>query len=176
MNGDIRDPQIRVIGTAGQQLGVMTPAEAMQLAEEAGVDLVKVAPLAKPPVCKLIDYGKFRYEMTRKEKEARKNRKVVEVKEIRLSVNIDTNDLNTKAGNARKFLEKGNRVKVTLRFRGREMAHVNDNMHILTDFADKLSDISEVVKPPKMEGRSMSLFLAAKSKDSGKKKKQEPLE
>ena len=176
INGDIREPQIRVIGTAGQQLGVMTPAEAMQLAEEAGVDLVKVAPLAKPPVCKLIDYGKFRYEMTRKEKEARKNRKVVEVKEIRLSVNIDTNDLNTKAGNARKFLEKGNRVKVTLRFRGREMAHVNDNMHILTDFADKLSDISEVVKPPKMEGRSMSLFLAAKSKDSGKKKKQEPLE
>ena len=176
INGDIRDPQIRVIGMAGQQLGVMSPSEAMQLAEEEGVDLVKVAPLAKPPVCKLIDYGKFRYEMTRKEKEARKNRKVVEVKEIRLSVNIDTNDLNTKAGSARKFLEKGNRVKVTLRFRGREMARVNDNMHILTDFADKLSDISEVVKPPKMEGRSMSLFLAAKSKDSGKKKKQEPLE
>jgi len=142
----------------------MDIASAMRLAEEAGVDLVKIAPNAKPPVCRIVDYGKFRYEQTRKEKEAKKKQKVVEIKEIRLSPNIDTNDLNTKTQNARKFLEKGNRVKVTLRFRGREMAHMAQSKHILDDFAETLADVAVVDKEPKVEGRSMTMFLAEKKK------------
>ena len=140
----------------------MSPAEAMKLAEEAGVDLVKIAPSAKPPVCKIIDYGKFRYEQTRKEKEAKKKQKVIEIKEVRFSPNIDTNDLNTKAASARKFLEKGNKVKVSMRFRGREMAHIDSSRHVLTDFAESLSDIAVVEKEPKLEGRTMSMFLTEK--------------
>ena len=140
----------------------MSPKEAMKLAEEAGVDLVKIAQTAKPPVCKLVDYGKFRYEQTRKEKEARKKQRTIEVKEIRLSPNIDTNDLNTKINAARKFIGKGDRVKITLRFRGREMAHMNNSKHILDDFAEALSDIAVVEKTPKVEGRSMTMFLAEK--------------
>ena len=140
----------------------MSPKEAMKLAEEAGVDLVKIAPTAKPPVCKLVDYGKFKYEQTRKEKEARKKQRTIEVKEIRLSPNIDTNDLNTKINAARKFIGKGDRVKITLRFRGREMAHMNNSKHILDDFAEALSDIAVVEKAPKVEGRSMTMFLAEK--------------
>lgn len=140
----------------------MSPAEAMKLAEEAGVDLVKIAPSAKPPVCKIIDYGKFRYEQTRKEKEAKKKQKVIEIKEVRFSPNIDTNDLNTKAAAARKFLEKGNKVKVSMRFRGREMAHIDSSRHVLTDFAESLSDIAVVEKEPKLEGRTMSMFLTEK--------------
>ncbi len=140
----------------------MSPAEAMKLAEEAGVDLVKIAPSAKPPVCKIIDYGKFRYEQTRKEKEAKKKQKVIEIKEVRFSPNIDTNDLNTKAAAARKFLEKGNKVKVSMRFRGREMAHIDSSKHVLTDFAESLSDIAVVEKEPKLEGRTMSMFLTEK--------------
>ena len=164
INGQIRDKEVRVIGENGEQLGVMDIASAMKLAEEAGVDLVKIAPNAQPPVCRIVDYGKFRYEQTRKEKEAKKKQKVVEIKEIRLSPNIDTNDLNTKTANARKFLEKGNRVKVTLRFRGREMAHMAQSKHILDDFAEALADISVVDKEPKVEGRSMTMFLAEKKK------------
>ena len=137
---------------------------ARKLAEEAGVDLVKIAPNAQPPVCRIVDYGKFKYEQTRKEKEAKKKQKVVEIKEIRLSPNIDTNDLNTKTVNARKFLEKGNRVKVTLRFRGREMAHMAQSKHILDDFAESLSDIAIIDKEPKVEGRSMTMFLTEKKK------------
>lgn len=140
----------------------MSPAEAMKLAAEAGVDLVKIAPTAKPPVCKIIDYGKYRYEQTRKEKEAKKKQKVVEIKEVRFSPNIDTNDLNTKAAAARKFLEKGNKVKVSMRFRGREMAHIDGSKHVLTDFAESLSDIASVEKEPKLEGRTMSMFLTEK--------------
>lgn len=140
----------------------MSAREALQLAEEAGVDLVKIAPTAKPPVCKIVDYGKFKYEQTRKEKEAKKKQKVIEIKEIRLSPNIDTNDLNTKIGAARKFLSKGDRVKVTLRFRGREMAHMAASKHILDDFAQALTDISVVEKAPKVEGRSMTMFLTEK--------------
>ncbi len=140
----------------------MSPAEAMKLAEEAGVDLVKIAPSAKPPVCKIIDYGKFRYEQSRKEKEAKKKQKVIEIKEVRFSPNIDTNDLNTKAAAARKFLEKGNKVKVSMRFRGREMAHIDSSKHVLTDFAESLSDIAVVEKEPKLEGRTMSMFLTEK--------------
>ena len=163
INEQIRDREIRVIGVNGEQLGIMSPRDAMRLAEEAEVDLVRIAPQAKPPVCKLVDYGKFRYEQSRKEKEARRKQHTIELKEIRLSPNIDTNDLNTKASNARKFLMKGDKVKVTLRFRGREMAHVNDYRHILDEFAESLAEIANVEKAPKMEGRSMTLFLAKKT-------------
>ena len=131
-------------------------------AQEAGLDLVKIAPTAKPPVCKIIDYGKYRYELARKEKEAKKKQKTIEIKEVRLSPNIDTNDLNTKVGAARKFITKGDKVKVTLRFRGREMAHMNSSKYILDEFAESLSDIATVDKAPKVEGRSMTMFLTAK--------------
>jgi translation initiation factor IF-3 len=140
----------------------MPVQEAQRLADEAEVDLVMIAPTAKPPVCRIVDYGKFRYEQMRKEKEAKKKQKVIEVKDIRLSPNIDTNDLNTKVNAARKFLTKGDRVKVTLRFRGREMAHMNSSKHILDDFAEALADIAVVEKAPKVEGRSMTMFLTEK--------------
>ena len=162
INEQIRDREVRLIGQDGEQLGVMPITEAMKLAREAELDLVKIAPTAKPPVCKIIDYGKYRYEQARKEKEAKKKQKTIEIKEVRLSPNIDENDLNTKVNAARKFIEKGNKVKVTLRFRGREMAHVESSKHILTDFAEKLSDIAVVEKAPKMEGRSMMMFLTEK--------------
>ncbi len=162
INEQIRDKEVRVIGEHGEQVGIMSPKEAMQLAREADLDLVKVAPKAQPPVCKIIDYGKYRYEAARKEKEARKKQKSMEVKEIRMSPNIDTNDLNTKQNNARKFLAKGARVKITLRFRGREMSHMNASRHILDDFAEALSDVAEVYKPAKVEGRSISMTLAEK--------------
>ena len=136
--------------------------EAMALANEAGVDLVKIAPTATPPVCKIVDYGKYKYEQTRREKDAKKKQKVVEIKEIRLSPNIDTNDLNTKVNAARKFLSKGDRVKITLRFRGREMAHMASSKHILDDFAAALEEVATVEKAPKVEGRSMTMFLAGK--------------
>ena len=162
INEQIRDKEIRLIGESGEQLGIMSSREALKLSEEAGLDLVKIAPTAKPPVCKIVDYGKYRYELARKEKDAKRKQKVIEVKEIRMSPNIDTNDLNTKVGAARKFLEKGNRVKVTLRFRGREMAHMSTSKHILDDFAQMLSDIAVVEKMPKVEGRSMIMFLTVK--------------
>ena len=154
--------EIRLIGADGEQLGIMSAREAYKLAQEAELDLVKIAPGAKPPVCKIIDYGKYRYELARKEKEARKKQKTVELKEVRLSPNIDTNDLNTKMNAARKFISKGNKVKVTLRFRGREMAHVQASKHILDDFAEALADIAVVEKAPKLEGRSMGMVLAEK--------------
>ena len=162
INEQIRDKEVRLIGADGEQLGIMSAREAYKLAQEAELDLVKIAPGAKPPVCKIIDYGKYRYELARKEKEARKKQKTVELKEVRLSPNIDENDLNTKMNNARKFLEKGNKVKVTLRFRGREMAHMSKTKYILDDFAEKLADIAAVDKPAKVEGRSIVLFLSAK--------------
>ncbi len=140
----------------------MPTKEAQKLADEAGLDLVKIAPTAKPPVCKIVDYGKYRYEQARREKEAKKKQKTVEVKEIRLSPNIDTNDLNTKMNAARKFLSKGDKVKVTLRFRGREMAHMANSKHILDDFAANLSDVATLEKAPKVEGRSMTMFLTEK--------------
>ena len=162
INEQIRDKEVRLIGEDGEQLGIMSAREAMQRAREAELDLVKIAPTAKPPVCKIIDYGKYRYELARKEKEAKKKQKVIEVKEVRLSPNIDTNDLNTKTNAARKFLEKGDKVKVTLRFRGREMAHMSKSKYILDDFAGALSDIAVIDKPSKVEGRSMVMFLTAK--------------
>lgn len=153
---------MRLIGENGEQLGIMSAKDAYKRAQEAGLDLVKIAPTAKPPVCKIIDYGKYRYEMARKEKEAKKKQKTIEVKEVRLSPNIDTNDLNTKAIAARKFITKGDKVKVTLRFRGREMAHMQSSKYILDEFAEKLSDVAVVEKAPKVEGRSMTMFLAEK--------------
>ncbi len=162
INEQIRDKEVRVIGEDGQQLGIMSSREALALADEAGLDLIKIAPTAKPPVCRIADYGKFRYEQARKEKEAKKKQKVIEVKEIRLSPNIDTNDLNTKSNSARKFLTKGDKVKVSLRFRGREMAHMNSSKHILDDFAESLSDIAVIDKAPKVEGRSMTMYLTEK--------------
>ncbi len=160
INEQIRDREVRVIGDNGQQLGIMSAKEAMKLAQEAELDLVKIAPTAKPPVCKIIDYGKYRYELARKEKEARKKQKVVELKEVRLSPNIDANDLNTKINAARKFLSKGNKVKVTLRFRGREMAHMHSSKHILDDIAKELEEAAIVEKAPKVEGRAISMVLA----------------
>ena len=162
INGQIRDKEVRLIGEDGEQKGIMPIKEAMRLAQEAELDLVKIAPKAQPPVCKIIDYGKYRYELARKEKEAKKKQKTVEVKEVRLSPNIDTNDLNTKVNNAKKFISKGNKVKIALRFRGREMAHVQQSKHILDDFAEALSDIAVMDKAPKVEGRSMTMFLAEK--------------
>ena len=162
INEEIRDREVRLIGADGEQLGIMPSKEALRLAREAELDLVKVAPMAKPPVCKIIDYGKYRYEMARKEKEAKKKQKSIEVKEIRLSPNIDVNDLNTKTVNARKCLEKGNKVKITLRFRGREMAHMNASRHILEDFAKSVEDIAVIDKPIKQEGRSLTMFLSGK--------------
>ena len=162
INEQIRDREIRLISENGEQLGIMSAREALKIAQEPELDLVKIAPMAKPPVCKIIDYGKYKYEQTRKEKEARKKQKTVEIKEVRLSPNIDTNDLNTKINNAKKFISKGNKVKVTLRFRGREMAHVQQSKHILDDFAETLADIAVVEKPAKMEGRAMSMVLTEK--------------
>ncbi len=162
INEQIRDKEVRLIGSHGEQLGIMSAKEALKIAEEAELDLVKVAPGAKPPVCKIIDYGKYRYEMARKEKEAKKKQKTVEIKEIRLSPNIDVNDLNTKVSAARKFISKGNKVKITLRFRGREMAHIANSKHILDDFAEQLAEVATVEKAPKQEGRSISMVLAEK--------------
>ena len=162
INEQIRDREVRLIGSNGEQLGIMSAREALKIAEEAELDLVKIAPKAKPPVCKIIDYGKYRYELARKEKEAKKKQKTVEIKEIRLSPNIEANDLNTKVNAAKKFISKGNKVKVTLRFRGREMAHMNQSKYILDEFAESLSDIAVIDKPSKVEGRSMVMFLTAK--------------
>lgn len=162
INEQIRDREVRLIGENGDQLGVMSAREALKLAQEAELDLVKIAPTAKPPVCKIIDYGKYKYELVRKEKEAKKKQKTVEVKEIRLSPNIETNDLNTKINAAKKFIAKGNKVKITLRFRGREMAHMQSSKHILDEIAETLSDIAVVEKAPKLEGRSISMVLTEK--------------
>ena len=162
INEQIRDKEVRVISEDGEQLGIMSSKEAYKLAKEANLDLVKIAPTAKPPVCKIIDYGKYRYEMARKEKEAKKKQKVIEVKEIRLSPNIDVNDLNTKMNQARKFIKDGNKVKVGVRFRGRELAHTASGKVILDQFAEKLADVAVVDKPAKLEGKSMVMFLSEK--------------
>ena len=162
INEQIRDKEVRVIGADGEQLGIMSSRDAFKLAQEAELDLVKIAPKAQPPVCKIIDYGTYRYEQARKDKEAKKKQKTIEIKEIRISPNIDTNDLNTKVNNAKKFISKGNKVKVTLRFRGREMTHVQQSKHILDDVAEMLKDVASVEKPAKLEGRNMSMVLTEK--------------
>ena len=161
INEQIRDKEVRLIGENGEQLGIVSSKEALRMAEEAELDLVKIAPKAEPPVCKIIDYGKYRYEQARKAKEAKKKQKIIDTKEIRLSPNIDTNDLNTKVNQAKKFLQKGAKVKVSLRFRGREMAHKDVGREILDSFFKELEDVATVDKPAKMEGRSMVMFLTA---------------
>ena len=161
INEQIRDKEVRLIGPDGEQLGIMSAKEAYFKAKDANLDLVKIAPTAKPPVCKIIDYGKYRYELARKAKEAKKKQKTIETKEIRLSPNIDTNDLNTKVNQARKFLQKGAKVKVALRFRGREMAHKEVGKDILDSFFQQLEEGAASDKPAKMEGRSMVMFLSA---------------
>ena len=162
VNEQIRDKEVRVIGENGEQLGIMSSKEAYMLAKEADLDLIKIAPTAKPPVCKIADFGKFRYEQTRREKEAKKKQKVTEVKEIRLSPNIDDNDLTTKANQARKFLEHGDKVKASLKFRGREMAHMANGKEILDHFAELLADVAVIDKAAKLEGRNMIMFLTQK--------------
>ena len=163
INEEIRDKELRVIGANGDQLGIMSSADALALAEEKELDLVKIAPNAVPPVCKIMDYGKFRFEQLEKEKEAKKNQRVVEVKEIRMSPSIDTNDLNTKVKNAMKFLNDGNRVKVTVRFRGREMAHTSLGEVLLKQFGESCAEVATVEKGAKLEGRNMSMFLSPKN-------------
>ena len=163
LNEEIRDKELRVIGADGDQLGIMTSAAALALAEEKELDLVKIAPSATPPVCKIMDYGKFRFEQLKKEKEAKKNQHVVEVKEIRMSPSIDTNDFNTKVKNAMKFLKDGNRVKVTVRFRGREMAHTSLGTDLLKKFGSDCAELATVAKDAKLEGRNMSMFLSPKN-------------
>lgn len=160
INEQIRDREVRVVSDSGEQLGIMSSRDARRLAEEKNLDLVKIAPMAKPPVCKVMDYGKYRFEQAKREKEARKNQKTVEIKEIRLSLNIDTHDFETKARHAEKFLKAGNKVKVSIRFRGREMAHTNLGLDSMAKFAEACRDFSSVEKPAKLEGRQMLMFLA----------------
>ena len=169
LNEEIRDKEIRLIGSEGEQLGIMPPAEALKIADEQGLALVKISPQAVPPVCKLMNYGKFRFEQTKREKEARKNQRVVEIKEIRMSPSIDVNDFNVKLRNAQKFLADGNRCKITVRFRGREMAHTNIGQDLLLKFAEECGEIAVMDKSPKLEGRHMSIFLSPKPAKDAKK-------
>ena len=169
LNEEIRDKEIRLIGADGSQMGIMSPRDALRITLDQDLDLVKVAPQAKPPVCKIMDYGKYRFEMQKKEKEAKKNQKVVEVKEIRLSLNIDVNDFNVKLRNAQKFLAEGNRVKVTVRFRGREMAHTDIGKGLLLKFAEQCAEVAALDKEPKLDGRHMSIFLSPKVAKEAKK-------
>ena len=163
INEEIRDKEVRVIDSQGGQLGIMSAAKALELAAEKNLDLVKIAPQAQPPVCKIMDYGKYRFEQAKREKDARKNQKIVEIKEIRLSLNIDTHDFETKVNHAVKFLKAGNKVKVSIRFRGREMAHPENGLVTMSKFADACAEYGDVEKPAKLEGRQMLMFLAAKS-------------
>ena len=169
INEEIRDKEVRLISDSGEQLGIMSSQDALRLAEEQSLDLVKISPNAVPPVCKLMDYGKFRFEQTKREKEARKNQRVVEIKEVRMSPSIDVNDFNVKLRNAQKFLSDGNRCKVTVRFRGREMAHTNIGQDLLTKFADECAEVAVLDKSPKLEGRHMSIFLSPKPAKDMKK-------
>lgn len=158
INEQIRDREVRVIGAEGEQLGIMSSKDAYMMAKEKDLDLIKIA----PTVVKIADFGKYRYEMMRKEKEAKRNQRVTELKEIRMTPNIDQNDLNTKLSAARKFLEKGNKVKVALRFRGREMSRMNQSKYILDEFAEQLKDIAVLDKPAKVEGRNMAIVISPK--------------
>ena len=163
INEEITDKEVRLISNDGEQLGIVSAAQAQKLSAEKNLDLVKIAPQAKPPVCKIMDYGKYRFEQSKREKEAKKNQRVIEIKEIRLSPNIDVHDFDTKVGHARKFLSAGNKTKVSIRFRGREMTHTDLGLTIMAQFAEKCADIASVEKPAKLEGRQMLMFLAPKS-------------
>ena len=165
LNEDIQDKEIRLIGADGAMLGIMPSSQALAMAEEQELDLVKISPTANPPVCKIMDYGKFRFDQMKKEKEARKNQHTVEIKEIRMSPGIDTNDLNTKMRAACKFLKEGNRVKVSVRFRGREMAHTNLGEQLLVQFAEGCREVANLEKNPKLEGRFMFMFLSPKQEN-----------
>lgn len=169
INEQIQDPQVRLIDDEGSQLGIVSAEEALRIATERGYDLVKIAPNSVPPVCRIMDYGKFRFEQTKKEKEAKKNQRVIEVKEIRMSPSIDTNDFNTKLKSAQKFITDGDRVKVSVRFRGREMAHTEIGADLLKEFAEKCAGIANLDKAPKLEGRNMSMFLSPKPQTPAKK-------
>ncbi len=162
INEEIRDKEVRLVGTDGEQLGIVSISVAQNMAIEKNMDLVKIAPQAVPPVCKIMDYGKFKFEQAKREKEAKKNQKVIEIKEVRLSLNIDTNDFNTKVNRAIKFLEAGDKVKAALRFRGREMAQPELGVNIMQRFNDAVADVVVVEKQPKMEGRSMVMFVSPK--------------
>ena len=163
LNEEINDKEIRLIGEGGEQMGIVSGEEALRIAEEHGLDLVKISPQATPPVCKLMNYGKFRFEQSKKEKEARKNQHVVEIKEIRMSPGIDVGDFNTKLKNAQKFIADGNRVKVSVRFRGREMAHTDIGRDLLNQFAEQCAEVANMDKSAKLEGRMMSIFLSPKT-------------
>ncbi len=180
INGKIRDREVRVIGPEGEMLGIMSSREARQIAENHELDLVKVSPNAKPPVCKILDYGKFRYEEMRRQKEAKKNQKAVVIKEIRMSVRVEEHDIQVKVKNAIKFLTQGNRVKITIRFRGREMAYTEQGKTVLLDFANRLKDYGNIDKNPKLEGRSMSVFMSPKKeylkKDNSKKQQNKQMQ
>ena len=169
INDEIQEKEIRLIGSDGEQMGLMSSAEAQKIADEQDLDLVMISPNAKPPVCKIMDYGKYRFEQNKKVKEAKKNQHVMDVKEIRMSPGIGDNDFNTKLKNGQKFLADGDRVKVSVRFRGREMAHTNIGEKLLRDFAAKCADVANLDKEPKLEGRSMSIFLSPKSQNQLKK-------
>ena len=169
INDEIRDREVRLVSESGEQLGIMSAHDALAKAEEAGLDLVKISPKATPPVCKLMDYGKFKFEQSKREKEARKNQHVVEIKEVRMSPGIDVNDFNVKLRNAQKFLAEGNRVKATVRFRGREMAHTDIGRKLLMKFAEDCAEVAVMDKEPKLDGRHMNMFLSPKvSKDATK--------
>ncbi len=168
INEEIRDKEVRLVGTDGEQLGIVSISVAQNMAIEKNMDLVKIAPQAVPPVCKIMDYGKFKFEQAKREKEAKKNQKVIEIKEVRLSLNIDTNDFNTKVNRAIKFLEAGDKVKAALRFRGREMAHPELGVNIMQRFTDAVAAVGVVEKQPKMEGRSMVMFVSPKPVTSTK--------
>ena len=163
LNEQIRDKEVRLIGADGAQLGIVSAAQANEMAEEQGLDLVKISPNAVPPVCKIMDYSKFCFDQKKREKEAKKNQRVVEIKEIRMSPSIDTNDFNTKVKSAQKFLKDGNRVKVSVRFRGREMAHTNLGEKLLIEFAEACAELAAMEKNPKLEGRFMAMFLTPKN-------------
>lgn len=163
INEEIRDKEIRVIGADGAQLGVMSATQALHLAEEKNLDLVKIAPQATPPVCKIMDYGKYRFEQAKREKEAKKNQRVVDIKEVRLTLNIDTHDFETKVNHAFRFLNGGDKVKVSIRFRGREMGHPELGGEIMKRFAEACSELAVIEKPAKLEGRNMLMFLAPKT-------------
>ena len=169
INDEIRDKEVRLISAEGEQLGIMSAKAALDLAEEQNLDLVKISPTANPPVCKLMDYGKFKFEQAKREKEAKKNQHVVEIKEIRMSPGIDVGDFNVKLRNAQKFLGEGNRVKVTVRFRGREMAHTDIGHDLLIKFSEGCADVAVMDKSPKLEGRHMSMFLSPKATKDSKK-------
>ncbi len=163
VNGQIRDKEIRLISETGEQLGIMSAKEGQKLADDRNLDMVKISPQAKPPVCKIMDYSKYKFDLAKKEKEARKKQKVIDVKEIRLSPNIDTHDVQVKVKNATKFLKSGNKVKVSIRFRGRELSRQDVAKDIMKDFAEQVSEYGVIEKEPKMEARTMAMFLGPKT-------------